>query len=74
MNEFKEAVACKDNGKRTLAEACEGADVFIGVSVANALKKEWVATMSECPVVLALANPVPEISLTELQEVKQRFI
>lgn len=38
-----------------------GADVFIGVSVENVLKKEWVKTMNEKPIIFALANPNPEI-------------
>lgn len=44
-----------------LAEALEGADVFIGVSVAGALKPEYVKKMAPRPVVFAMANPVPEI-------------
>jgi len=69
MNEFKQEVACKDDGRRTLEDACVGADVFIGVSSANALKKEWAAKMNKSPVVLAMANPVPEITLDDLQQV-----
>lgn len=50
-----------NNIKGTLADACVGADVFIGVSVANCLTKQMVKTMSENPIVFALANPNPEI-------------
>jgi malate dehydrogenase (oxaloacetate-decarboxylating)(NADP+) len=46
---------------RTLAEAIEGADVFLGLSAPNVLKPELLATMAERPIVFALANPVPEI-------------
>ena len=47
--------------KRTLAEALEGADVFIGVSVANQVTPEMLAKMASRPIVFALANPDPEI-------------
>ncbi|BAG83759.1 NADP-dependent malic enzyme [Candidatus Azobacteroides pseudotrichonymphae] len=46
----------------TLAEAMVGADVFLGLSVANVLTGEMVRNMSENPIVFALANPNPEIS------------
>jgi malate dehydrogenase (oxaloacetate-decarboxylating) len=45
----------------SLADAVAGADVFIGVSTANILSGEMVATMKKDPIVFALANPVPEI-------------
>ena len=47
----------------SLADAMKGADVFIGVSVANVVTKEMVKSMAANPVVLAMANPVPEISM-----------
>jgi malate dehydrogenase (oxaloacetate-decarboxylating)(NADP+) len=47
--------------RRTLAEALEGADVFIGVSGPDLLAPQWLATMAPRPVVFALANPDPEI-------------
>lgn len=74
MNEFKQQVLCKDNGRRTLEDAVVGAEVFIGVSVANALDKKWAATMADYPIILALANPTPEISLEDLKEVKKNFM
>src|SRR5450830_1187551 len=46
---------------RTLAQVIEGADVFLGVSAGNVLKKEMVASMAARPLILALANPTPEI-------------
>ncbi len=46
---------------RTLGEAIEGADIFLGLSAPGVLKPEMVARMAERPIVLALANPVPEI-------------
>ena len=48
--------------KRTLADAMQGADVFIGVSAANVVSPGMVASMAPKPVVFALANPDPEIS------------
>lgn len=49
----------------TLADALVGADVFIGVSVAGALKPEMIKTMNADPIVFAMANPVPEIMYDE---------
>ncbi len=51
----------RDTDKRTLAEIVVGADVFLGLSAAGILKPEMVATMADKPVILALANPNPEI-------------
>ncbi|MCF0106176.1 MAG: NADP-dependent malic enzyme [Holdemanella sp.] len=50
-----------NNKKGLLKDALEGADVFIGVSVAHCVTKEMVASMNEKPIVLAMANPTPEI-------------
>jgi malate dehydrogenase (oxaloacetate-decarboxylating)(NADP+) len=61
MNEYKEAFA-NDTEARTLAEAMDGADVFIGVSVAGVVSADMVRSMADNPVVFALANPDPEIS------------
>ncbi|GAP65266.1 nadp-dependent malic enzyme protein [Mizugakiibacter sediminis] len=46
---------------RTLADIVKGADVFLGVSAGGVLKPEMVATMAPRPIILALANPTPEI-------------
>ena len=51
----------RDTPARTLADALPGADVFIGVSAANALPPDLVKTMAAKPVIFALANPDPEI-------------
>ncbi len=51
----------RDTKLRTLAEAVEGADIFLGLSVAGILSPEMLKTMASKPLVLALANPVPEI-------------
>jgi malate dehydrogenase (oxaloacetate-decarboxylating)(NADP+) len=47
--------------KRKLAEILPGADVFIGLSAARVLKPEWLKEMAPSPLILALANPEPEI-------------
>jgi len=45
----------------TLEDALEGADIFIGVSAPGALKPEWVSKMNKKNLILAMANPIPEI-------------
>ncbi|WP_392565772.1 NADP-dependent malic enzyme [Utexia brackfieldae] len=58
------AMAKKTNREKqtgTLEDAVKGADVFIGVSAPNVLKKEWVSTMAEKSIIFAMANPTPEI-------------
>lgn len=52
----------------TLAEAVDGADVFLGLSKGNVLSKEMVRSMAKDPIVFALANPVPEITYEEAME------
>ncbi|MBZ0086706.1 MAG: NADP-dependent malic enzyme [Thermomonas sp.] len=51
----------RNTDQRTLAQIVEGADVFLGLSAGGILKPEMVATMAENPIILALANPYPEI-------------
>ncbi len=51
----------RDTDKRTLADIVMGADVFLGLSAAGILQPEMVATMADRPIILALANPTPEI-------------
>ncbi|WP_448907000.1 malic enzyme-like NAD(P)-binding protein [Haemophilus parahaemolyticus] len=60
MDETKQFYAIEDNGWRTLADAIKGADVFLGCSKAGALNQEMIKTMADTPLILALANPVPE--------------
>ncbi|HET7457427.1 MAG TPA: NADP-dependent malic enzyme [Gemmatimonadaceae bacterium] len=59
---------------RTVADALDGADVFVGLSVANAVTKEMVAKMAPNPVIFALANPVPEILPDEVRKVRDDAI
>ncbi|MGE4595249.1 MAG: malic enzyme-like NAD(P)-binding protein [Gammaproteobacteria bacterium] len=51
-----------DTDKKTLADAMNGADVFIGVASANLVTQEMVKSMADKPIVFALSNPDPEIS------------
>ncbi|MFD1332547.1 NADP-dependent malic enzyme [Methylopila musalis] len=60
MDRWK-AVYAQDTDKRTLAEVIDGADVFLGLSAGGVLKPEMVKRMAEKPMILALANPTPEI-------------
>jgi len=62
-NRYKDMIAARTNPRRaqTLAEALGGADVFIGLSAAGAVSGDMVRSMNEGAVVLAMANPVPEI-------------
>jgi len=52
---------CQETDATTLADVFDGADIFIGLSAAGALKPEMLTKMAKDPLVLALANPVPEI-------------
>ncbi|KRC80038.1 NADP-dependent malic enzyme [Sphingomonas sp. Root241] len=61
MNQWKSAHAVATD-KRTLAEALDGADVFVGLASANSLSPELLKTMAPNPIVFAMANPDPEIS------------
>lgn len=60
MNKWKEELAVETEA-RTLEEALVGADVFIGVSAAGALKEESLIAMNSDPIIFAMANPEPEI-------------
>ncbi|WP_226469350.1 NADP-dependent malic enzyme [Luteimonas panaciterrae] len=60
----------RDTDKRTLAEIMIGADVFLGLSAGGVLKPEMVATMADKPIILALANPYPEILPEEAKRVR----
>jgi malate dehydrogenase (oxaloacetate-decarboxylating)(NADP+) len=60
LNEYKQEFAV-DSDCRTLADALEGADCFVGVSVKDVLTPEMIRSMAPRPIVFALANPDPEI-------------
>ena len=73
MNQWKSAHAVKTE-QRSLEEAMQGADVFLGVSVKGAVTPEMVASMAKDPVIFAMANPDPEITPEEAQAVREDAI
>ncbi len=73
MNQWKSAHAVKTN-KRTLADAMEGADMFMGLSSKNAVTKEMVKSMAKNPIIFAMANPDPEITPEEVYAVRKDAI
>ncbi len=70
LNEQKRFFATDRKDVHTLAEAVNGADVFVGLSKGNVLTKEMVKTMAKDPIIFALANPVPEISYEDAMEAR----
>ena len=62
LTEQKKLFATDRRDVHTLEEAMVGADVFVGLSKGNILTQAMVRSMADCPIVFALANPVPEIS------------
>ncbi|HXF04070.1 MAG TPA: phosphate acetyltransferase [Blastocatellia bacterium] len=73
MNPWKEELAAETDA-RTLAEAMVGADVFVGLSVANCVTPEMVRSMAERPIVFAMANPDPEITWEEAKAARPDVI
>lgn len=69
MNKYKELFA-NETKLRTLEEAIEGADVFLGLSTKGAVTKKMVQSMARNPIILAMANPDPEITPEEVEEVR----
>ena len=70
MDDTKKQSAIEDNGQRSLADAIPNADIFLGCSAAGALTQEMVKTMGPNPLILALANPNPEITPPEAKAVR----
>jgi malate dehydrogenase (oxaloacetate-decarboxylating)(NADP+) len=64
----------KKTDARTLGEVIEGADVFLGLSAGGVLKPEMVARMADKPVIMALANPTPEITPELVKSVRNDAI
>ena len=73
MDEDKARFA-QDTRLRKLGEIMDGADVFLGLSAAGVVKQEMVATMAPRPLVLALANPTPEILPEDVKAVRDDAI
>ena len=63
-----------DRDISTLAEAVNGADLFLGLSVADMLTKEMLSTMAPHPIVFAMANPNPEISYEDAMSTRNDLI
>ncbi len=77
MNSVKEEIATwtnKEKKQGDLTSMLEGADVFIGVSVAGILSKEMVKQMNEDPIIFAMANPDPEITPEDAKDAGVKII
>jgi len=73
MNEWKEEFAV-ETSRRSLADALEGADVFCGLSLGNVVSKEMVKSMAPDPIVMAMANPDPEITYEDAVAAREDVI
>ncbi len=73
VDQFKSAFAVKTK-KRTLADAMEGADCFLGLSVKGAVTPEMIKSMAKKPIIFAMANPDPEITPEEVRNVRSDAI
>jgi malate dehydrogenase (oxaloacetate-decarboxylating)(NADP+) len=73
MNQWKAAHAVPTKARK-LKDAVEGADVFLGLSVKGAMTKEMVRAMADKPIIFACANPDPEISPEDIEEVRDDAI
>ncbi len=73
MNKYKQQFARK-TPLRTLKQALEGADAFIGVSSAGLVTQDMVVPMAKQPIIFAMANPDPEITPKEVAEVRKDAI
>ena len=69
MDQWKSAHAVQTSAT-SLEEALVGADIFLGLSAAGALKPAWVEKMADKPIIFAMANPVPEIMPDAAKEVR----
>ncbi|TCP53762.1 malate dehydrogenase (oxaloacetate-decarboxylating) [Tumebacillus sp. BK434] len=77
MNPVKELIAKNTNRERvtgSLEEVIEGADVFIGVSVADAVTQDMVRSMNRDPIIFAMANPDPEIRPDDAMEAGAKVV
>lgn len=73
MNQWKSAHAVETD-RRTLSEAMDGADAFLGLSVKGALTGDDVKSMAANPIIFAMANPDPEITPEEVEQVRDDAI
>lgn len=73
LNKFKKEFMT-DRDLDTLAQAVKGADIFLGLSAANMMTKEMLASMAKNPIVFAMANPNPEISYEDAMATRNDLI
>src|SRR5438477_4327291 len=73
MNQWKSGFAVKTKA-RSLADALEGADVFFGLSAKGAVTQDMVKSMAKKPIIFAMANPDPEITVEEVAAVRSDAI
>lgn len=73
LNKYKQEFVI-DTEDVTLEDALKGADMLLGLSVGGTVSKEMVASMNENPILLVLANPIPEILPEEIMEVRDDAI
>jgi malate dehydrogenase (oxaloacetate-decarboxylating)(NADP+) len=73
LNKYKQEFIT-DRDIDTLAEAVKGADLFLGLSIANMLSKEMLASMAKNPIVFAMANPNPEITYEDAMATRDDLI
>ena len=73
LNKYKQEFIT-DRDLDTLAEALKGADIFLGLSTANMMTKEMLASMAKDPIVFAMANPNPEISYEDAMATRDDLI
>ena len=73
MNQWKSAHAIETD-TRTLSEAMDGTDIFLGLSVKGAVTAKMVENMAANPIILAMANPDPEITPAEVEAVRSDAI
>ncbi|MEM1396202.1 MAG: phosphate acyltransferase, partial [Pseudomonadota bacterium] len=73
MDQWRSAHAVETD-KRTLAEAMDGADVCIGLSVGGAITGDMVASMAKKPIIFVMANPTPEILPEEIKAIRDDAI
>ena len=73
LNKYKQEFIT-DRDIDTLAEAVKGADIFLGLSTANMLSKEMLASMAKNPIVFAMANPNPEITYEDAMATRDDLI
>lgn len=70
LDDSKKRYAIKDNGQRKLADAMAGADIFMGLSGPKLVSQDMVKSMARAPLILAMANPEPEILPPLVKEVR----